>query len=161
MEATRLDALIDKYRAEQGAVIALLQDVQEEQNYLPRKALEHIARRLDVPLIQLYGLATFYKAFTLKPKGEHTVTCCMGTACHVRGGQRIVEGFERELGIKAGDTTDDLMFTLETVNCVGACAVGPLVIIDGEYHGLVTTAKVKGLLKPYRGTGGGGQHEES
>ncbi len=150
MDLTRLEALIDKYEHDEGAVIALLQDVQAEENYLPREALEHIAERLQVPLIQLYGLATFYKAFTLKPKGKHQVVCCMGTACHVRGGQRVVEAFERELGIRAGDTTEDLEFSLETVNCVGACAVSPIAIVDGHYYGHMSPSKIKRLLQQHR-----------
>jgi NADH-quinone oxidoreductase subunit E len=147
MDLTRLDALIEKYEAEQGAVIALLQDVQAEEQYLPQEALAHISRRLEVPLVQLYGLATFYKAFTLKPKGRHTCTCCMGTACHVRGAARVAQALERKLGIRPGDTTDDLSFTLETVNCVGACALGPVVILDGQYHGHMTGAKADRLVE--------------
>jgi NADH:ubiquinone oxidoreductase subunit E len=150
MDTTTLEKLCDKYRHEQGAIIELLQTVQAEEHYLPRETLEQISRQLEIPLSQLYGLATFYRAFTLKPKGKHEVTCCMGTACHVRGGRRVVEQFERLLGIRVGDTTDDGQFSLATVNCVGACAVAPITLVDGEYHGEMNSAKVSRLIERHR-----------
>lgn len=142
-----LDKLIGEFDTEHGGIVALLQDVQATEGYLPRPALERIADRLALPLSQLYGLATFYKAFSLHPKGRHTVTCCLGTACHVRGGQQVVDRLERALGIKAGETTPDMKFTLETVNCLGACALGPLIVVDGQYHGRVSPARVTRLLE--------------
>lgn len=129
-----LDRLLLQHR-DSGAIVGLLQDLQETEGYIPKPALEEISRRLDIPLVRLYGLATFYRAFSLVPRGKHTITCCTGTACHVRGGRRVVEALERELGISAGETTPDLEFSLETVNCVGCCAVAPVVIADGKYHG--------------------------
>ena len=149
MDVAGLDRLIDEYDSEHGGIVALLQDVQAAEAYLPRPALERIAERLGLPLSQLYGLATFYKAFSLRPKGRHTVTCCLGTACHVRGGQQVVARLERELGVQPGETTPDMKFTLETVNCLGACALGPLVVVDGKYHGRITAAKVARLLEQY------------
>ena len=150
MDRITLEKLCDKYREEQGAIIELLQTIQAEEQYLPRETLEQISQQLEIPLSQLYGLATFYRAFTFKPKGKHQVTCCMGTACHVRGGQRVVEQFQRILGVRVGDTTDDGQFSLETVNCVGACAVAPIAIVDGQYHGEMNSAKVPRLVDQCR-----------
>jgi len=150
MDVATLDRLIEQFDKEHGGIVALLQDVQAAEGYLPRPALERIAQDLELPLSQLYGLATFYRAFSLRPKGKHTVTCCMGTACHVRGGQQVVDRIARELGVEPGETTPDMQFTLETVNCLGACALGPLVVVDGEYHGRLSSAKVSRLIDRYR-----------
>jgi NADH-quinone oxidoreductase E subunit len=158
MDLTTLERLCDRYRQEQGAIVELLQQIQNEDQYLSADALKHVSEQLEIPLSQLYGLATFYRAFSLKPRGRHQVTCCMGTACHVRGGKRVAEQFERLLGVAVGDTTDDGAFTLETVNCVGACAVAPVVIVDEEYHGEMTPAKVAGLIERYRRKEGEGFH---
>ena len=125
----------------------LLQDVMEEYGYLPGETLKKIAQQLDIPLSRVYGLATFYKSFSLTPRGKHLISVCLGTACHVRGAPRIVEKLERDLGIKAGETTRDLKFTLETVNCLGACALGPLIVIDGKYYGRMDSAKMDKVLK--------------
>lgn len=146
-----LARLVEEYDREEGAIVGLLQDVQEAEGYLPRDMLEDISRQLDVPLIRLYALATFYRAFSLVPKGRHCVTCCMGTACHVRGAPRVVQALERDLGVRAGETTPDLGVSLDTVNCVGACALGPLVIIDGRYHGGMTPTKAQRLVQKLRG----------
>jgi len=126
-----------------------LQDLQAECNYLPREGLTRVSEGLGLPLSQVYSVATFFKAFSLKPRGRHSLAMCLGTACHVRGAVRILENIERELGISRGGTTDDLRYTLETVNCVGACALGPIVIIDGEYSGQMKTDKVRPLLENY------------
>jgi len=150
MDVAALDKLIEEFDSEHGGIVALLQDVQAAEGHLPRPALERIAQDLGLPLSQLYGLATFYKAFSLHPKGKHTVTCCLGTACHVRGGHQVVARIQRELGVKPGETTPDLKFTLETVNCLGACALGPLVVVDGKYHGRMTSAKVSRLVEQCR-----------
>lgn len=151
-----LDALLQEH-PDSEAMIGLLQDLQEEEGYVPREALEQISTRLGIPLVRLYGLATFYRAFSLVPRGRHTVTCCMGTACHVRGAPRVVQALERDLAIKAGDTTPDLAVSLETVNCVGACALGPLILIDGRYHGGMTPTKAQRLVQRLRGGGGAGE----
>ena len=144
-----LEQILDKYQRDRGLLVSILQDIQTEYYYLPEAAIEEVGRGLEVPLSQVYSVATFFKTFSLKPRGRHLINVCLGTACHVRGAVRILEKIERELGIKAGETTDGLKYTLETVNCVGACALGPMVIIDGEYHGQMSTDKVNSMLKNY------------
>jgi NADH-quinone oxidoreductase subunit E len=141
--------VLDKYQHDKGMLVSILQDIQEEYNYLPRESLKQVSKTLDVPFSQLYSIATFFKALRLTPRGRHLINVCLGTACHVRGAVKVLEAMERELGIKSGGTTDGLEFTLETVNCVGACALGPVVIVDGEYHGQMKTEKVKDMLKEY------------
>lgn len=150
IELSGVDPIIDKYNAQQGSLISILQDIQEEYRYLPRDALEHTARRLGLPRTQVFGVATFFKAFTLKPLGRQLVHVCMGTACHVRGSQNVLEEVERRLALKAGDTTPDGEYTLETVNCVGACALGPVVVMNEEYHGQMSPLKVENILKKNR-----------
>ena len=142
----RLDAIIDSYGAARESLITVLQDANKAFNYLPEPILHRIATRLGVPYAEVYGAASFYKAFSLEPRGSHIIQVCMGTACHVRGAQRILEEFERRLDIPAGATTKDALFSLETVNCLGACALGPIVAIDGEFHGSMTAARVPHLL---------------
>jgi NADH-quinone oxidoreductase subunit E len=154
MDVSSIDKLCDQYRDEQGAVVELLQTIQSEEQYLPREALERVSTNLKIPLSQLYGLATFYRAFSLKPLGKHQILCCTGTACHVRGAKRVVDNFRRALGIEVGDTTDDGMFSLHTVNCLGACAVAPVAVIDGDVHGEMTGAKVEKLIREYRSRSG-------
>ena len=139
--------IVDSYQAKPTALIMILQDVQKHFRYLPREALELVAARMDLPLAQIYGVATFYKAFSLKPKGRNHVCVCTGTACHVRQAPVIMDKLERELGIKAGETSEDQAFSLETVNCLGACALGPLVTANDEYHGAMTGPKVDRLLR--------------
>ena len=145
----KVRSIVDSYQRDKGLLISILQDTQAEYNYLPKEALIQISQGLDTPLSQVYSVATFFKAFSLKPRGRHFINVCLGTACHVRGAVRVLEAIERELGIKPGDTTEDLKFTLETVNCVGCCALGPVAIIDGEYSGEMRTDKVKTLLENY------------
>lgn len=142
-------SILDNYQRDQGMLVSILQDIQAEYNYLPKKVLVEVSQALGAPLSQVYSVATFFKAFSLEPRGRHLINVCLGTACHVRGAVRVLEAVERELEIKAGRTTKDLKFTLETVNCVGACALGPIVIINGEYHGQMKTDKVKALLQNY------------
>ncbi|MFO8072047.1 MAG: NAD(P)H-dependent oxidoreductase subunit E [Polyangia bacterium] len=146
MENKALDAIIDRYDAEPSSLLAILQDVQDEANYLPREAIDRICERLEIPLSRIYSMATFFESFHLEPRGKHICTVCMGTACHVRGAQRLVEQLERDLGVESGGTTEDLKFSTEEVNCVGACALGPLVIIDGEYHGNMTSSKLTKVI---------------
>jgi len=145
----RVDSILKDYQYDKGMLVSILQDIQAEYKYLPRKALERVSKSLNVPLSQVYSVATFFKALSLTPRGRHLINVCLGTACHVRGAVRILETMERDLKIKAGENTPDLRFTLETVNCVGACALGPVVIVDEEYHGQMTTEKVKGILEHY------------
>lgn len=147
--AEKVQSVLDNYDNDRGMLVAILQDIQAEYNYLPREVLEQVSKSLDVPLSQVYSVATFFKALSLIPRGRHLINVCLGTACHVRGAVRVLEAIERDLDIKPGGTTPDLKFTLETVNCVGACALGPVVIVDGEYYGQMKTEKVKGVLQNY------------
>jgi NADH-quinone oxidoreductase subunit E len=149
MEVAKIDEIIDKYDGEEGILIQVLQDVQNEFNWLPQEALAWVCTRLGVPLSQAFSIATFYKAFSLKPRGRHVANVCMGTACHVRGGPRILEKVEQVLGIEAGETTPDQRFSLEKVNCLGCCALGPVIVVDGEAHGKLDMSKVQGVLDSY------------
>lgn len=146
----KVKSFISKYNEEKRALISILQDIQAEYNYLPGKALNIVSQDLCIPLIDIIGVATFYKSFSLEPKGEHIVTVCMGTACHVRGGPKILEEFERKLNIKTGKTTSDRQFSLETVACLGCCAIGPVVVVDKDYHAQTTIRQVNSILKRYR-----------
>ena len=142
-------AILDKYQRDRGLLVSILQDMQSEFYYLPRDVIEMVSQELAVPMSQVYGVATFFKAFSLKPRGRHLINVCLGTACHVRGDARILDKLQRDLDVMPGETTKDARFTLESVNCVGACALGPMVIVDGKYHGQMNTEKVKGILKDY------------
>jgi len=150
IDLTKVSAIVDRYKGEGGALISILQDVQTDYNYLPADALKSVAEKLSLPLISVYGIATFYKAFSLKPRGKHLVTVCLGTACHVRGSKRILAEVQKQLSVKTGETTEDKTFTLETVNCLGCCAIGPVMVIDGEYYGQTTTAKINPILDKYK-----------
>jgi len=153
MDANKLNSILDKYQRESSALLAILQDIQDEENYLPKDTVKEVAKKLGVPLARIYALATFFSSFSLTPRGKHICTVCMGTACHVRGAPRLVEHIGREFDIPAGSTTPDMNLTLETVNCVGACALGPLMILDGEYHGNMNPAKLDRVLKPLKKKG--------
>ncbi len=141
-----INSLIDQ-AGRDGSVIGVLERVQTRYRYLPPEALMLVSERFNLPLSQIYGVATFYNAFSLKPKGKHLLHVCMGTACHVRGSPQVLDRLETRLGIKPGGTTRDRLFTLETVNCLGACALGPIVVTDGEYSGQMTAQKTDMLLK--------------
>jgi NADH-quinone oxidoreductase subunit E len=141
------EKMIVQYEHESEQVIGLLQDVQEHYGYLPPPVLDLIADRLKLPRTQLYGLATFYRAFTLQPQGEHKICVCTGTACHVRGAVAVLDRIRSDLGIEPGGTTKDRLFSLYTVNCLGACALGPLVTVDGNYEGHMTVTKTRKLLR--------------
>lgn len=146
----RAEELLEQYGARQESLIHILQDVQESFDYLPRAALEQVAEGLRLPMAEVLRVATFYAAFSLEPLGEHLVTVCMGTACHVRGAPGVLQRLEQLLSVSAGRTTDDGKFTLRTVNCLGACALGPLIAIDGKYYGNMTPARVGSVLENYR-----------
>ena len=150
---SELEALTEKSKGQKRALIQVLQDIQDRIHWLPAEALEHVARTLGVPLVQVYGVATFYGSFSLEPRGRHLCTVCLGTACHVRGGQALLEHFERKLGIAAGRTTPDGKFTLERVNCLGACALAPLAVVDGHYYGRMSEAKADSVLAGVRKDG--------
>ncbi|MGD8440253.1 MAG: NAD(P)H-dependent oxidoreductase subunit E, partial [Holophagae bacterium] len=139
-------ALIDKHLKARGGLISILEGVQAKYGYLPENALRIVAERTGRSLVDIYGVATFYKAFSLKPRGRHHCSVCLGTACHVRNAPAVADEFERQLGIRPGETTDDLEFSLETVNCLGACALGPIVVVDGHYFPEVATGQVGDIL---------------
>ncbi len=145
----RIDQIIDKYECETGVLIQLLLDIQKTLNWIPPEAIIRINKRLKIPVSEIYRVASFYTALSLKPRGKHLVRICSGTACYVRGGPKILDAVERAISIRAGETTADMKFTLETVNCLGCCALGPVVEIDGQYHGKQTTSGVGKLLSTY------------
>jgi len=145
----KVSKVLDNYQHDKSALIDILHDTQSEIGYLPEAALKEISAGLGIPLSRVYSVATFFKAFSLTPRGRHLINVCMGTACHVRGSDKVLEQLEKELGIKTGGNTPDLKFTLETVNCVGACALGPMLIIGEDYHGEMTSDKVSEVLKNY------------
>lgn len=147
MNLAQVSEIIDRYGADKTASLAILQDIQATYNYLPREALQEVARRLNVPISEIYRLATFFRAFSLHPKGEYVIKVCLGTACHVRGGPGILDTLERTIGIRAGSTREDNKFTLEAVRCVGACALGPIVLVNEEPHGGMTKDKAVKLIQ--------------
>jgi NADH-quinone oxidoreductase subunit E len=144
-----VDAIIDKHGGAHRGLIPSLLDIQTEYHYLPPDALQRVSERMAIPMIQVYQVASFYKAFSLEPRGKHLITVCLGTACHVRGGVRLIEQIGRLLGIQPGETTKDAQFTLEAVNCLGCCALGPVVVMDGKYYGMMAASKVERVLKQY------------
>ncbi len=146
MTHSEIDAIIDRYEGKESSILAILQDIQGKEKYLPKETLEHVGERLHMPINKIYRIATFYRAFSLTPRGLHEIQVCLGTACHVRGGVRIVDRLTTELGIRAGETTPDRKFTLETVNCLGVCASGPIMVVDGHYFGKMSPTQVKGVL---------------
>ncbi len=150
MSFQAVDSVIAKYKYDESSLIAILQDIQRQERYLPAHQMKNLSDRLGVPLSRIYGIATFYKAFSLHPKGRHICSVCTGTACHVRGAPRLVEKLERDLKVKNGETTKDGRFTVQTVNCVGACALGPVVVIGEDYHGKLTASKLEKVLKQYK-----------
>jgi NADH:ubiquinone oxidoreductase subunit E len=147
VDMEKLPGLVQKYEQENGTVIGLLQDIHEEFGYLPEEVLDQVSKDINVPLSTLYSLATFYSSFRLEPMGKHHICTCVGTACHVKGAPFVVETIERELNVKAGETTEDGQYTFDTVNCLGACALAPLVIVDDEYHGKMDQKKVAKLVQ--------------
>ncbi len=146
MDKVDVTKILEKHSEGRGGIISILMDVQASYGYLPEEALQTVAEQTGRSLVDVYGVATFYKSFSLKPRGKHLVSVCLGTACHVRGAPIIAEEFMQQLGIKAGETTTDKEFTLETVNCLGACALGPIVVVDGHYFSSVRSADVKKIL---------------
>jgi NADH-quinone oxidoreductase subunit E len=149
MNIEKVDAIIDKYRAEPSALIQILLDIQSENNWLPAEALNRVGEKLQVPVSRIQHIVTFYKAFSLVPKGRHRVHICMGTACHVRGARRVLDTVQDLTGIKPGETDLELKFSLETVNCLGCCALGPVMEVDGKAHGKVLPGKAGEVLNTY------------
>jgi NADH:ubiquinone oxidoreductase subunit E len=149
-QIAKLDEIIDKYKGKPGALIPVLEEAQVALEYLPVAVQKRVAERLNVPLSHVYGVVTFYSFFTMKPRGKHTVRVCLGTACYVRGGKTLAENMVREYGISEGETTPDRMYTYETVRCLGACGLGPVIVIDENVHGKVKPAKMKEIVGQYQ-----------
>ncbi len=149
MEIDKIDRIIDKHQSESSSLIQILLDIQSENHWLPKDALERVGEKLQVPLSRIQHIATFYKAFSLVPKGRHEVHICVGTACHVRGATKVLDMVQDLTGIKPGETDLDLKFSLETVNCLGCCALGPVMEIDGKTHGKMAPAMTAEVLKNY------------
>ncbi len=145
-----MQTALQKYKGEPGALIPLLQEAQEIYGYLPERVIRQIARELKLPPSKVFGVATFYAQFHLQPRGRHVIRVCTGTACHVRGAERLLESIEKALGLKSGGTTEDLRFTLETVACLGACGLAPAMMVNDDTYGRLTPDKVKEVLKQYK-----------
>jgi NADH:ubiquinone oxidoreductase subunit E len=150
MDLERLDGILAGYDGLPADLIPVLQEIQDNYNYLPKDELKVVAERLNIPLTQIYSVATFYKMFSLIPKGKHVCRVCLGTTCHLKGGQRLAESVSHRLGVDIGYTTKDMNFTLETVGCLGSCAQAPVMMIDDTYFARVTVDKVPKILKPFQ-----------
>ena len=149
MDHDKIDQIINKHQGDASSLIQVLLEIQSENRWLPRAILEKVSKKLEVPLNRIQHIATFYKAFSLIPKGRHEIHVCMGTACHVRGSPRLLGTVQDLMGIRPGETDLDLKFSLETVNCLGCCALGPVMVVDGKYHGKMAPAKAEDVLKNY------------
>ncbi|MBR3245802.1 MAG: NADH-quinone oxidoreductase subunit NuoE [Parasporobacterium sp.] len=150
IEKKELLEILNAYPAQQRYCLAIMQDMQKKYNYIPREGMEMLADYLSCPLSSLYSMATFYKALSLNPKGKHIIKLCDGTACHIRGSSSLLDGVKRTLGISDGETTEDGMFSLELVNCLGSCALAPVMVVDETYHGKVAVDKLSEILDSYR-----------
>jgi NADH:ubiquinone oxidoreductase subunit E len=149
-QVAELDKIIKKHKGKPGGLIPVLEEAQVALGFLPMSVQKKIAQELNLPLSRVYGVVTFYSFFTMTPRGKHTVRVCLGTACYVRGGKALADTLEKEFGIKEGETTPDRMFTLETIRCLGACGLGPVVVVDEDVHGRMKPSKVKEMLVQYR-----------
>lgn len=149
MDEGKIEQIIDKHEGKADSLIQILLEIQSENRWLPKEVLEKVSKKLQVPLSRIQHIATFYKAFSLVPKGRHEIHICMGTACHVRGAPRVLDTVQDLIGIRPGETDSDLKFSLETVNCLGCCALGPVMEVDGKYHGKMVPAKAGDVLKNY------------
>ena len=148
-QVTKLDSIIEKFKGKPGGLIPVLEEAQVALEFIPISVQKRIASGLNLPLSRVYGVVTFYSFFTMTPRGKHTVRVCLGTACYVRGGKALTEALEKQFGIKQGETTADRMFTLESVRCLGACGLGPVVVVDEDVHGRLKPGKVKEVLSQY------------
>jgi len=146
-EYNKIDSIMKNHSWEESALISILHEIEKLFNYLPAWTLRHVSEKLNIPMIQVYGVASFYNAFHLTQHGDHIVRVCEGTACHVKGGHKVMEELERKMNLKAGETTKDLNFTLERVNCLGCCALGPIVMVDDKYYGQMSPAKLGPIIK--------------
>jgi NADH-quinone oxidoreductase subunit E len=149
IDLSQVDGIIEPYLGKKEMIIPVLQKVQEHFGYLPRMAVEHVSRQMRIPLSRLYGVATFYAQFKMRPRGRYIIRVCKGTACHIQGSPKIAERIEENLGIQSGETTDDLRFTLEEVACIGACALAPVIMINDDPHGRLAPDKIKDILDSY------------
>jgi NADH-quinone oxidoreductase subunit E len=149
LDLSKMEPILEKFRGQEGALIPVLQEAQNIYGYLSEEVLAHISRELKMPLSRIYGVVTFYSQFYLTPRGRHTVRVCRGTACHVRGGKNIRKSVQQFLGIEENETTPDYKFTFETVACLGACALSPVLLVDKTYYGKLTPGKVEKVLKQY------------
>ena len=147
MDLKSVDLIVDKYQEKRTALISILHDVQDRYKYLPEDALKMVASRLHMDINEIYGVATFYKSFSLFPKGKHSITLCLGTACHVRGGPKILRELKKQLNIEPGQTTADKQFSLNVVNCLGVCAIGPVVFVDGKFYGEMNPLKANRIIE--------------
>jgi NADH-quinone oxidoreductase subunit E len=152
-----VDGIVEKYQGKRTALISMLHDIQNQYRHLPEKALRRVALRLKMDFTDIYGVATFYKAFSLTPKGKHSLTLCLGTACHVRGGPRVLREVKKLVGIEPGQTTGAGHFSLEAVNCLGVCATGPVMSVDGKIHGEMTVGKARRMIAKMKPKGNGGR----
>jgi NADH-quinone oxidoreductase subunit E len=150
MESSQIDTIIKHHRGKEEGLLAILQEIQAKEKFLPREALEQVAQKMKIPLARIFRIATFYNALSIQPRGRHKIDICSGTACHVRGGDRIVDKLKRDLRIQVGETTKDKRFTLESVRCVGCCSLGPVAVVDGNVFGRVTQEKISNIIKDYK-----------
>jgi len=149
IDLSQIDSIVEPYLGRKEMVIPVLQKVQNHFGYLPRSAMEHVSKRMRIPLSRLYGVSTFYAQFKMKPRGRYIIRVCKGTACHIQGSPKIAGRIEEILGIESGETTDDLRYTLEEVACIGACALAPVIMINDNPHGRLTLDKIKDILESY------------
>ncbi|MBW1917672.1 MAG: NADH-quinone oxidoreductase subunit NuoE [Deltaproteobacteria bacterium] len=150
MDVERLESILSRYEGYPQDLIPILQEIQDQYHYLPKDELKEVAQRINVPLTRVYSVATFYKMFSLTPKGRHQLRVCLGTTCHLKGGQRLLESMTSHLGIEPGYTTPDMQFSLETVGCLGSCAQAPVMMVDDKYYARMTIDKVPKILKLYK-----------
>jgi NADH-quinone oxidoreductase subunit E len=150
IEISKVDQIIDKHGLTQRGLIPSMLEIQDVYHYLPPEALKRVAEKMRIPIIQVHQVAEFYKVFSLEPRGKHIITVCLGTACHVRGAEYLVDQIGRLLDIKPGETSNDMLFTLEAVNCLGCCALGPVMVVDGKYYGNMAISKVERVLNKYQ-----------
>jgi len=150
MNSSEIDAIVKQHGGKESSILPILQDIQSKEKYLPKETLEQVSQKTGIPLTQIFRIATFYNALSIKPRGRHKVDVCLGTACHVRGADKIIDKLKRDLSIAVGETTKDKRFTLESVRCVGCCSLGPVAVIDGNVYGRLAQDKLPGLLKEYK-----------
>ena len=150
MSPSEIDVIIRRYQGKSSSILAILQDIQAKEKYLPKEILEQVSAKMQIPMASIFRLATFYNALSIKPRGRHKIDVCLGTACHVRGGNKIIDKLKRDLGVAVGETTKDKRFTLESVRCVGCCSLGPVAVIDGNVFGRLTQDKMPSLIKEFK-----------